>query len=99
MEEVVSVSLFLSGIFFSISYVSSFIKEGNLSIFDPFFIILVVIKSLILIFNTIKLFGSYLNSISEIQRKHWKLKLENKGKLYTYGLFSISQVKFLLFKI
>jgi steroid 5-alpha reductase family enzyme len=29
--------------------------------------------------------------MSEIERKHWKLKLENKGKLYTHGLFSITQ--------
>jgi len=33
-------------------------------------------------------FGSYLNTGSELQRKLWKQKPENKGKCYTLGLFS-----------
>lgn len=35
----------------------------------------------------IVIFGSYLNSGSELQRMIWKKKKENKGKLYTDGLF------------
>ncbi len=31
--------------------------------------------------------GSYLNTASELQRHFWKKKPENKGKLYTIGLF------------
>lgn len=34
--------------------------------------------------------GSFLNSFSEIQRKSWKENEENRGKLYTQGLFSLS---------
>ncbi len=33
------------------------------------------------------LLGSYLNTASEWQRHYWKQKAENKGKLYTQGLF------------
>ncbi|MCV2463701.1 DUF1295 domain-containing protein [Streptomyces sp. ICN988] len=36
------------------------------------------------------LFGSYLNTGSEYQRKLWKKRPENKGKLYTEGLFKYS---------
>lgn len=36
------------------------------------------------------LFGSYLNSFSEIQRKWWKEDLSNKGRCYTEGLFKYS---------
>jgi len=35
--------------------------------------------------------GSYLNSFSEYQRKRFKQKPENKGKLYTQGLFKHAQ--------
>jgi len=35
--------------------------------------------------------GSYLNTVSEYQRKKFKEKEENKGKLYTEGLFKYSQ--------
>lgn len=35
-------------------------------------------------------FGSYLNSYSEIQRKWWKAHPENKGHCYTGGLFQHS---------
>ena len=35
--------------------------------------------------------GSYFNTISEYQRKRFKGKEENKGKLYTEGLFKYSQ--------
>ena len=35
--------------------------------------------------------GSYLNTGSEIQRKLWKDRPENKGRLYTQGLFRYSQ--------
>jgi steroid 5-alpha reductase family enzyme len=34
--------------------------------------------------------GSYINTQSEYSRHVWKLKTENKGRLYTKGLFSIS---------
>lgn len=34
--------------------------------------------------------GSLLNTVSELQRHFWKLKSENKGKLYTKGLFKYS---------
>lgn len=34
--------------------------------------------------------GSSLNTISELQRHFWKKRLENKGKLYTIGLFKYS---------
>jgi len=34
--------------------------------------------------------GSFLNTFSEIQRDIWKKKPENKGKLYTKGLFGWS---------
>ena len=33
------------------------------------------------------LIGSYLNSWSELQRKWWKAKHDNKGRCYTGGLF------------
>jgi len=36
------------------------------------------------------LIGSYLNTYSEMQRKWWKDKPENKGKCYTEGLFRLS---------
>ncbi len=36
------------------------------------------------------LFGSYLNTHAEYSRHVWKLKKENKGRLYTGGLFSLS---------
>ena len=36
------------------------------------------------------LFGSYLNSFSEIQRKWWKANPAHKGLCYTKGLFSYS---------
>jgi len=36
------------------------------------------------------LFGSYLNTGSEISRHKWKKNPENKGKLYTIGLFKFS---------
>jgi len=36
------------------------------------------------------LFGSYLNSFSEIQRKWWKKDPSNKGRCYTEGLFKYS---------
>lgn len=36
------------------------------------------------------LFGSYLNSFSEIQRKWWKKNPSNKGHCYTDGLFKFS---------
>ena len=35
--------------------------------------------------------GSYLNSGSELQRKRWKSRPENKGKCYTEGLFSLAR--------
>ena len=34
--------------------------------------------------------GSYLNTHSEYYRHVWKLKAENRGRLYTKGLFSLS---------
>jgi len=34
--------------------------------------------------------GSFLNTVSEFQRKRWKSKPEHKGHLYTGGLFSLS---------
>lgn len=34
--------------------------------------------------------GSYLNTASELQRHFWKKRSENKGKLYTSGLFKHS---------
>jgi len=34
--------------------------------------------------------GSYLNTHSEYYRHVWKLKAENKGRLYTKGLFSLT---------
>ncbi len=34
------------------------------------------------------LFGSFINTYSELQRHFWKNRPENKGKLYTQGLFS-----------
>lgn len=36
------------------------------------------------------LFGSFLNTYSEVQRYFWKKKTSNKGKLYTKGLFRYS---------
>jgi len=36
-------------------------------------------------------FGSWLNTWSELQRKWWKLKPENKGHCYTLGLFALSR--------
>lgn len=35
--------------------------------------------------------GSWLNSWSELQRKWWKDRSENKGRCYTLGLFSLSR--------
>lgn len=35
--------------------------------------------------------GSWMNSYSEYQRHEWKQKLENRGKLYTQGLFRYSR--------
>eukprot|EP01080_Neovahlkampfia_damariscottae_P004691 gene4691-8263_t len=76
--EIVSVNIFVGGIFTAVSYASSLLKDGSIYTIDYFFLILV-------------LFGSYMNTGSEVQRKHWKLKPENKGKLYMYGLASITQ--------
>ena len=36
------------------------------------------------------LIGSFLNTFSELQRHFWKAKPENKGKIYSKGLFSWS---------
>ncbi len=36
------------------------------------------------------LLGSYINTHSEFSRHVWKLKEENRGRLYTKGLFSLS---------
>ncbi len=36
-------------------------------------------------------FGSWMNSYAEYQRHAWKLRLENRGKLYTAGLFRYSR--------
>ncbi len=36
------------------------------------------------------LLGSYINTHSEYSRHVWKLKAENKGRLYTEGLFSLT---------
>ncbi|MEO9258623.1 MAG: DUF1295 domain-containing protein [Crocinitomicaceae bacterium] len=36
------------------------------------------------------LIGSYLNTFGELQRHFWKKRPENKGKLYTEGLFKYS---------
>ena len=33
--------------------------------------------------------GSYVNTAAEMQRKHFKAKPENKGRLYTEGLFGL----------
>ncbi|MCF6357808.1 MAG: DUF1295 domain-containing protein [Draconibacterium sp.] len=38
----------------------------------------------------IVIFGSYLNTGSELQRMIWKKNKTNKGKLYTKGLFKYS---------
>jgi protein-S-isoprenylcysteine O-methyltransferase Ste14 len=35
--------------------------------------------------------GSLINTVSELQRKHFKDQPENKGKLYTRGLFRLSR--------
>lgn len=37
------------------------------------------------------LFGCYLNSWSEYQRNKWKFNTENKGRIYTEGLFKYSR--------
>ncbi len=36
------------------------------------------------------LFGSYINTLSDYQRFAWKRRIENKGQLYTGGLFKYS---------
>ena len=36
------------------------------------------------------LFGSYINTLADYQRFSWKRKTENKGRLYTSGLFKYS---------
>ena len=36
------------------------------------------------------LFGSYINTLADYQRFAWKRKIENKGRLYTLGLFKYS---------
>lgn len=43
------------------------------------------------IIAAIYLFGSYLNTYSELQRKIWKGNAANKGRCYTDGLFSFSR--------
>merc|ERR1712232_829869 len=35
--------------------------------------------------------GSWLNTWSELQRKWWKARPENKGRCYTLGLFALSR--------
>jgi len=42
------------------------------------------------LFLALFLFGSYLNTYSELQRKWWKNNVQNRGKVYTQGLFSHS---------
>merc|ERR1712032_1283804 len=37
------------------------------------------------------LFGSWMNTWSELQRKWWKARPENKGRCYTEGLFALSR--------
>jgi steroid 5-alpha reductase family enzyme len=34
--------------------------------------------------------GSFVNTFAELSRKRWKARPENRGKLYTGGLFSVS---------
>lgn len=36
------------------------------------------------------LVGSYINTLADYQRYAWKRKIENKGRLYTEGLFKYS---------
>ena len=42
------------------------------------------------VFIGIVIFGSYLNTVSELQRMIWKKDESNKGRLYTEGLFKYS---------
>lgn len=37
------------------------------------------------------IFGSFLNTYSELQRKWFKTKAENKGKLFVHGLYRLSR--------
>lgn len=75
-EEVFSVPLAF-GLYY-IGFALFVYKTGNKIDFLDYFAILIF------------LFGSYLNTFSELQRKIWKKKTENKGHLYTKGLFQYS---------
>lgn len=48
------------------------------------------IKTVDIIAIVLYLFGSYLNTFSEYQRYIWKKKSQNRGHLYTKGLFRFS---------
>lgn len=68
----------------------------------PFIAIVQILFAILTIYNKqsfnsfdwilicIYIFGSYLNTGSELQRMIWKKKKSNKGKLYTEGLFKYS---------
>ena len=74
--EVFGVGAFISIIQILLAILTIYHKE-NFSEFDWIFITLMV-------------FGSYLNTASELQRMVWKKGESNKGKLYIEGLFKYS---------
>ena len=75
-SEVFGVGFFIMIIQVLFAILTIYNKE-NFSQFDWILIAIVV-------------FGSYLNTVSELQRMIWKKDESNKGKLYTGGLFKYS---------
>ena len=75
-SEVFGVGFFISIVQVLFAVITIYNKEG-LTYFDLGLVILY-------------LFGSYLNTNSEFQRMLWKKDQNNKGKLYTLGLFKYS---------
>ncbi len=75
-RESITIAIGMSIIIFFYAFVGGNSTE-SLNIFDFLGMILFVI-------------GSYLNSYSEYQRHLWKIDPQNKGRLYTEGLFGHS---------
>ena len=77
MEELTVVIVWVTSIL--ASYVAGALLSGTLGVVDG------------LISVSLYCLGSWLNTWSELQRKWWKARPENKGRCYTLGLFSLSR--------
>jgi len=74
--ETITITVLMSFVFYAFANVGGNNKQG--------------VGSVEVIGILLYLSGSYINTHSEYYRHVWKLKEENRGRLYTEGLFSLS---------